>query len=1072
MSEVTEPSGGSAGRLGKYELLQETVASGVAATFLARTSSTETDAARTVSILRLHRHATKSVEPVEQLVREARRAHGIHHPNVVPILEIGVGDAEIYIVSEHVPGLTLAELVEGAGAEGLPLPVLLRIMLDALEGLGEAHEQKPALAHGELGPFSILVGEDGVTRLNGLGVAHPLSRLGLHGVRGYERLAYAAPERVKAMATPATDEAAVDPRSDVYAMGVMLWEGIARKRLISSRIEAAVVQRVAAGGVGAPSIPAGVNVPEIVLYALEQALDRDPKKRFADARELSALVQTVGASRMASTADVAAFVAKIVAAQTTSAPGASFVAIENPVPERKTMPYGQSAASLLGDKKNPAAGRLRPPDRGTLPFGKPAAGLVGGINLAEARAALNAPTAAAPAAPKAKPPAPTAAEPPPKAAEPKTLPPPDDDDDGPERSEDASLKLDWEAPLAHLSVPRSPAKSPSVLPHPHIAKAPASATPPPAPKPAPAPPAAGGKSFELKSSQAAVPAPTAKAAPPPAPKPAAKPPLPKPPAAPPPKAPAATPAKGPDPIAAKPATAKAEPTAPGPPLPKITTAAPHIAKSLEELVADFDDEPEPPSRQPTARHQVVSTGDLQRKLEGGWRLGGTATIEITEKEGPPSSEMQATQRVPSLEALAEVAASSTDKLLPGDLVDRYELLLQAERHAGVATWAARIAGSAGRVVALHVRGLPEREQGLRDLFARCAAFAAKASHPNIAEVLDFGETEDLVYVVSEWIDGASLDELRAAAGGSLPLTIAARFTADLAAALQVVHELGPNPMGARPVHGAICPRNVLVTRAGVAKLRHVAHFGPIASPVPLVSPPASEFSFRAPEQNAGISLDRRADVYALGSVFQCLVTGRAPSPDTSLPEGGELAAIVARAMSPQREARFATTADMRLEIERALGALGDGPSDEDLGAFVQTNLADFLQKHAIDLGKAVAAADNRTASTAPKAPTPKTPAASAAKIAIDASKAVVIDETGQKRGAFGAPMADQLTQPGSIDRGEVFRVTPPAARHYARPEGVSLDKPEPKKKGRTAMVALIVVLVVALLVILKLLFLP
>ena len=84
------------------------------------------------------------------------------------------------MVSEHHDGESLAALITAAGAQGLPQPVVLRIVADVLGALAAAHTHDPPLVHGELSPQHVLVGDDGVSRLGGLVVepgplaAHPL----------------------------------------------------------------------------------------------------------------------------------------------------------------------------------------------------------------------------------------------------------------------------------------------------------------------------------------------------------------------------------------------------------------------------------------------------------------------------------------------------------------------------------------------------------------------------------------------------------------------------------------------------------------------------------------------------------------------------------------------------------------------------------------------------------------------------------------------------------------------------------------------------------------------------------
>src|SRR5882757_3869946 len=89
---------------------------------------------RFVAIKRLHPHLAHEEEFVEMFLDEARLAAGIHHPHVVPILEVGTSDSGYYLVMEYIEGDTLARVVARALSSGsaVPRPILLRILLDTL----------------------------------------------------------------------------------------------------------------------------------------------------------------------------------------------------------------------------------------------------------------------------------------------------------------------------------------------------------------------------------------------------------------------------------------------------------------------------------------------------------------------------------------------------------------------------------------------------------------------------------------------------------------------------------------------------------------------------------------------------------------------------------------------------------------------------------------------------------------------------------------------------------------------------------------------------------------------------
>src|SRR5690606_39110984 len=125
--------------------------------------------------------------------------------------------------------------------------------------------------------------------------AHALSRIGLHGLKNVDRLAYGAPERVKAMSqssTAAGGGAAPDPKGDVFSLGAILWEAFAKERLFQSKMEAAVVQKV----LTAASDPIGrraTGLPAPAEELVDRALARDPAARLGSARDALELLRKV-----------------------------------------------------------------------------------------------------------------------------------------------------------------------------------------------------------------------------------------------------------------------------------------------------------------------------------------------------------------------------------------------------------------------------------------------------------------------------------------------------------------------------------------------------------------------------------------------------------------------------------------------------------------------------------------------------------------------------------------------------------------------------------------------------------
>jgi eukaryotic-like serine/threonine-protein kinase len=313
-------------RLDRYELIGELASGGMATVFLGRLGGVG-GFQRFVAIKRLHPHLASEEEFIEMFLDEARLAAGIHHPHVVPILEVGESDSGYYLVMEYVEGDTLARLMARslARAQPIPRPVLIRIVLDALAGLHAAHElldpdgQPVHLVHRDVSPQNVLVGVDGCSRITDFGVAHAASRLqNTRADRLKGKLAYMSPEQARA--------GQVDRRADVFAMGVILWEVLAAKRLFKAESEAITLQRVTVDPI--PRLSA--FVPELhpaIEEVVDKALERNRDRRYRTAADMAeALERAARAAANASATDLGVASPREVAAYVQGALGEDIAA--------------------------------------------------------------------------------------------------------------------------------------------------------------------------------------------------------------------------------------------------------------------------------------------------------------------------------------------------------------------------------------------------------------------------------------------------------------------------------------------------------------------------------------------------------------------------------------------------------------------------------------------------------------------------------------------------------------------------------------------------------------------------
>lgn len=276
--------------IGRYALFDEIAAGGMATVHLGRLIG-PVGFSRTVAIKRLHSHFAKDPDFAAGFVDEARLAARIHHPNVVPIIDVLSADGELSLVMDYVEGDSLAKLMRQTVLlrERVPLPIASAIVCGSLYGLHAAHEavdekgRAMHIVHRDISPQNILVGIDGVPRILDFGVAKAAQRLQTTAegqVKG--KIAYMSPEQIR--------QGEVSRQTDVYAMGVVLWETLTGKRLYSAENQAHLMTRVLEGKILPPSAhrrECARDLDDLVL----RALSANTHERFATAREMAQALQ-------------------------------------------------------------------------------------------------------------------------------------------------------------------------------------------------------------------------------------------------------------------------------------------------------------------------------------------------------------------------------------------------------------------------------------------------------------------------------------------------------------------------------------------------------------------------------------------------------------------------------------------------------------------------------------------------------------------------------------------------------------------------------------------------------------
>ncbi len=270
--------------MSKYELLERIGVGGMAEIYRGKSLSVG-GFEKLVAIKKILPHLGRDERFVQMLIHEARINASLKQRNIVQIYDVGVGDdGEYFLVMEYVPGCDLANLMkalERGGRFELPIEVALFIGGELCEALEHAHRAvdakgKPAaLIHRDVSPANVLVSYGGEVKLTDFGIAKKVDEASVvASIKG--KFAYMSPEQ--AAARP------LDGRSDLYALGIILWELTVGKRLFSGLSDFDALRMVREGKIQRPRDAASdfdKQLDRIVMKALAPKVD-DRYERAAD----------------------------------------------------------------------------------------------------------------------------------------------------------------------------------------------------------------------------------------------------------------------------------------------------------------------------------------------------------------------------------------------------------------------------------------------------------------------------------------------------------------------------------------------------------------------------------------------------------------------------------------------------------------------------------------------------------------------------------------------------------------------------------------------------------------------
>ncbi|WP_167467933.1 Stk1 family PASTA domain-containing Ser/Thr kinase [Arthrobacter oryzae] len=252
----------------RYRVQSRLARGGMSTVYLATDQRLERDVALKV----LHPHLADDPQFLDRLGREAKAAARLSHPHVVGVLDQGEDGRLAYLVMEYIKGHTLRDVLNDKGA--LSPRLALALIDPVVEGLGAAHAA--GMIHRDIKPENVLIADDGRIKLGDFGLARAISTSTSTGAL-IGTVAYLSPELVLGKQA--------DARSDIYSVGIMLYEMITGRQPFDGEVPIQVAYQHVNSTVDAPSVRVpglAAEIDELVQWCT----DRDPDKRPVDGNAL------------------------------------------------------------------------------------------------------------------------------------------------------------------------------------------------------------------------------------------------------------------------------------------------------------------------------------------------------------------------------------------------------------------------------------------------------------------------------------------------------------------------------------------------------------------------------------------------------------------------------------------------------------------------------------------------------------------------------------------------------------------------------------------------------------------
>ncbi len=271
--------------LGRYEVIRQIASGGMADLLLARARGLE-GFEHHVVIKRIRADVDDDQAFIDMFLVEARLAGALHHHNIVQVHDVGEENGKPYFAMEYVHGEDLRRLLALVAKKGeqIPFPVAVTIVTAVARALHHAHEQRGAdqqplrIVHRDVSPANVVVGYDGNVKVLDFGIARA-------AMRRTETQAGMLKGKAPYMAPEQCTGAPIDRRSDVFGLGIVLYELVTARRLFKADNDFATMSMVVNGTFPKPST-IRKDLPPDLERIIMRALARDPGARYQTAEQM------------------------------------------------------------------------------------------------------------------------------------------------------------------------------------------------------------------------------------------------------------------------------------------------------------------------------------------------------------------------------------------------------------------------------------------------------------------------------------------------------------------------------------------------------------------------------------------------------------------------------------------------------------------------------------------------------------------------------------------------------------------------------------------------------------------